>query len=204
MKEFLKKYWENLGISNEVIKAFLEVPREEFLLQKYKKIAYEDIALPSFKGQTISQPTTIAIMLNALELKKGETILEIGTGTGYNATLIAKIIGSKGKVYTTEIVKELVGFAKKNLKRVKIKNVEVIYTTELGIEGKKFDKIIVTAACSEIPENLLKQLKKRGIMVVPVGPRFGQKMLKIKKNKKLEIKDLGAFVFVPLIGKHGY
>ncbi|MBU3940976.1 MAG: protein-L-isoaspartate O-methyltransferase, partial [Nanoarchaeota archaeon] len=146
MKEFLKKYWENLGISNEVIKAFLEVPREEFLLQKYKKIAYEDIALPSFKGQTISQPTTIAIMLNALELKKGETILEIGTGTGYNATLIAKIIGSKGKVYTTEIVKELVGFAKKNLKRVKIKNVEVIYTTELGIEGKKFDKIIVTAA----------------------------------------------------------
>ena len=204
MKQLLAKYWENLGISKEIIKAFLNVPREEFLLPKYKEVAYEDIALPSLKGQTISQPTTIAIMLNALELKKGDTVLEIGAGTGYNAALISKTIGSKGKVFTTEIIPELAKFAKENLKRLKIKRVQVINTTELGIPGKKFDKIIVTAACSEIPSTLLDQLKPNGILVAPVGPRFGQRMLKIKKNKKLEITNLGAFVFVPLKGKHGY
>ena len=202
MKDLLIKYWKNLGISKEIIKAFLKVPREEFLLPKYKEIAYEDIALPSLKGQTISQPTTIAIMLNALELKKGDTVLEIGTGTGYNAALISKIVGPKGKVFTTEIISELAKFAKENLKR--LKGVQVIHTTELGIPGKKFDKIIVTAACSEIPSTLLDQLKPNGILVVPVGPKFGQRMLKIKKNKTLKITNLGAFVFVPLKGKHGY
>ncbi|MCX8147471.1 MAG: methyltransferase domain-containing protein, partial [Candidatus Woesearchaeota archaeon] len=146
----------------------------------------------------------IMIMLQALEPKESDKVLEIGTGSGYNAALLSKLVK---KVVTTEIIPELVEYAKKNLKKAGIKNVEVFHSD--GSRGHKkeapYDKIIVTAACPEIPLPLIEQLKENGIIVAPVGPLYSQKMIKgTKKKGKLVLEELGDFVFVPLKGKHGY
>ena len=141
------------------------------------------------------------------KLKKGEKVLEIGTCYGYNAVLIAEIVGSEGFVYTTEIVPELINISKKNIEKLKIKNIEVIETD--GSQGWKqkapYDKIIITAACPEIPKPIIEQLKVGGNIVAPVGPMFGQKMVKLTNLKKgFKEEYLGEFVFVPLKGKYGY
>ena len=144
-------------------------------------------------------------MLQALELKKGDKVLEIGTGSGYNAALIQEI--TKTTVYTTEIIASLIKLAKNNLKKAKIKKVKIFHYD--GSKGfpkfKPYDKIIVTAACPELPKELIKQLKIRGILVAPIGSKFSQQMYKITKLKnKLKIENLGNFIFVPLKGKYGY
>ncbi len=202
MKEFLIKRWESEGISKDVIDAFKKVKREDFVLEKYKDMAYKDVALPIIKEQTISQPSTVILMTNALEVKKGMKILEVGAGSGYQAALLSKLVGDKGKVISVDIIKELVDFAKENLKKAKIKNVEVVHGDgSLGYDkGAFYDRIIITAACPVIPSFVNKQLKKDGIAVVPVGARI-QRMIKIKSGR---IMDLGDFVFVPLKGKYGF
>lgn len=206
-KESLIGYWSNFGIvkNKKIIEAFKKVPREEFILRKYKKEAYADIALPIKAGQTISQPTTVVLMLDALNLKKGNKVLEVGTGSGYNAALISYIVGDKGFVYSTEIIKELVEFARTNLK--KYKNVKILKTD--GSRGYKkeapFDRIILTAGCPEIPKILIGQLKDKGVIVAPVGDVNVQRLVKCKKIKgKLVCEDLGDFMFVPLKGKFGW
>ena len=148
-------------------------------------------------------------MTQALELKARQKVLEIGTGSGYQAALIAYIIGSKGKVLTTEIVPELAEFAKANLKKAKIKNVTVMQIDgSLGYEKEApYDRIMITAASPKVPEHLLKQLKDKGILVVPVGDLYGQEMLRIRKAKgkgKVKSESLGRFAFVPLKGKEGF
>jgi len=202
MKEFLIKKWESEGISKEVIDAFKKVKREDFVLKEYRNVAYKDVALPIIENQTISQPSTVIIMTNALDVKKGMKVLEIGAGSGYQAALLSKLVGSKGKVVTVEIIKELVDFAKKNLKKAKIRNVNVIHGDgSLGYAKEKpYDRIIVTAACPRILDSYLKQLKKKGILIIPVGKGF-QRMIKVKEKRVI---DLGDFVFVPLKGKHGF
>jgi len=163
--------------------------------------------LPIGYEQTISQPTTVLIMTEALELKKGQKVLEVGAGSGYQAALIGNLVGAKGKVITTEIIPELAKFAKANLKKAKIKNAFVVeYDGSQGY-GKEapYDRIIVTAACPEIPKPLVDQLKEGGIIIAPVGSFLGQKMVKGTKRKGgLETYSLGDFVFVPLKGKYGY
>ncbi len=205
-KKALIEYWEKSGIVRDkrLIEAFLSVPREEFVLPTYRHRAYDDVALPIIAGQTISQPTTIMIMLQALEPKQDDIVLEIGAGSGYNAALLSKLVK---KVYTVEILEEVANYAKKNLEKLNIKNVEVIISDgSLGYKkAAPYDKIIVTAACPEIPKPLIEQLKDNGILVAPVGSLFEQKMLKVVKKKgKLIKQDLGEFVFVPLYGKHGF
>ena len=205
-KKALIEYWEKSGIVRDkrLIEAFLSVPREEFVLPTYRHRAYDDVALPIIAGQTISQPTTIMIMLQALEPKQDDIVLEIGAGSGYNAALLSKLVK---KVYTVEILEEVANYAKKNLEKLNIKNVEVIISDgSLGYKkAAPYDKIIVTAACPEIPKPLIDQLKDNGILVAPVGSLFEQKMLKVVKKKgKLIKQDLGEFVFVPLHGKHGF
>ena len=206
MKKALIRYWLKSGLvkDKKIIDAFKKIKREDFVLNE--KEAYLDIALPILKGQTISQPSTIVIMLEALELKKGDKVLEVGAGSGYNASLIAEII-KPGIVYTTEIIKELCDYTKKNLKKAGIKNVKMFNVD--GSKGldkyKHFDKIIITAACPRLPENLIKQLKVNGILVAPVDKGYCQEMLKvIKRRNKLDIKNLGDFVFVKLKGEFGY
>ena len=210
MRKALVDYWLKSGIvtNKRIIDAFLKVRRENFVLDKNQ--AYDDNALPILCGQTISQPTTIVIMLEALELKKGDKVLEIGTGSGYNSSLIAEII-KPGIVYTTEIIKELRDYANKNLKKAGIKNVKVFNVDgSKGLERyKHYDKIIVTAACPKIPEQLIDQLKFDGILLAPVDNGYCQSMLKItkrrdKKGIKKEIKNLGDFIFVKLRGEYGY
>ena len=204
-KQNLLNYWTRTGIvkNQELIKAFKKIKREDFVLNKEE--AYLDIALPIIKGQTISQPSTIMIMLESLELKKEDKVLEIGAGSGYNAALIAEVV-KPATVYTTEIIPELVEFAKNNLKKAKITNVKVLNTD--GSKGllkySPYSKIIVTAACPEIPQPLISQLKNNGILVAPVGS-YSQEMLKItKKNNKLIKEDFGSFVFVKLRGEYGF
>lgn len=207
-KQSLIDYW----ISNKIvtdkllIDAFKKVKREDFVLEAFRSDAYDDVPLPILKEQTISQPTTVMMMLGFLELKPGMNVLEIGAGSGYNAALMAEIVGKEGKVFTTETIEELVQFAKKNLKKAKITNVKVIHTD--GSKGwpaaAPYDRIICTAAAPKIPEVYINQLKEGGIIVIPVGPLYGQSMIKGKKIKgKLETENLGSFMFVPLVGKFG-
>jgi len=208
-KEQLISYWLKSGIvkNKRVIAAFKAVKREDFVLQEFRKEAYSDTALPIIAGQTISQPTTVVGMLEALELKPGMNILEIGAGSGYNAALMGKIIGKKGKVFTTEIIPGLVLFARQNLKKAGIENVKVIGTDgSIGyVAGSLYDRIIVTAASPEIPEELVQQLKEGGIIVIPVGDELGQTMIKARKiNGKLVKEELGEYIFVPLKGRFGY
>ncbi|MBW2973512.1 protein-L-isoaspartate O-methyltransferase [Candidatus Woesearchaeota archaeon] len=207
-KQALLDYWikNKIVTSKYIIDAFKKVKRENFVLKKFKSDAYEDVPLPILKEQTISQPTTVMMMLEFLELKPGMKVLEIGTGSGYNAALMAEIVGPKGKVITTETIEELVEFAKKNLKKSKITNVQVIHTD--GSKGwptaAPYDRIICTAAAPKIPEVYIKQLQEKGIIVIPVGPLYGQVMIRGKKIKgKLETERLGDFMFVPLTGKFG-
>ena len=201
-KEELIQYWESSGIIKDksVLDAFRCVPREEFMAKNVKALAYKDSAFPLMDKQTISQPRTVLLMLQALDVKEGMKVLEVGAGSGYNAALISMLVGKKGKVITTEIIKSLAEYATKRLKEYR--NVEVIHTD--GSQGyekeSKYDRIIVTAACKEIPQPLHNQLKNDGILLAPVGSSLKQILTKVTKTKK---ESLGEFVFVPLTGKFG-
>ena len=194
---------------DKALKAFQEVPRENFVLKEYRNKAYEDYPLPIPGNQTISQPTTVMLMTQALELEKNEKVLEIGTGSGYQAALISKIIGNKGRVVSIEILPELLKFAKANIKKCGIKNIDIIKAKENEIGFKEYapyDKIIVTAAMPEIPEWIYKQLKDGGIVVAPVGDEYSQEMIKVRKlfGNKYDVKRLGMFQFVPCKGQFGF
>ncbi|MBW2980903.1 protein-L-isoaspartate(D-aspartate) O-methyltransferase [Candidatus Woesearchaeota archaeon] len=208
-KESLIAYWQKSGLIKDkrLLESFRDVPREKFIPEGFLGEAYGDYPLPIGDGQTISQPTTVMIMTQALELKQGDKVLEVGAGSGYQAAIIAKMVGKKGKVITTEIVPSLVKFAKDNLKKIGIKNVKIVgWDGSQGYEKEApYNKIIVTAACPSIPKPLIEQLKDNGIIIAPVGATFGQRMIKgIKRKGALEKKSLGSFMFVPLKGKYGY
>lgn len=194
--------------SDAVIKAFRKVRREEFCIDECKDEAYEDRSLPINARQTISQPTTVAIMTEALYLKKGQKVLEIGAGSGYQAAIIAEVIGKTGILYTIERIDELAEFAEKNLKHEGYNVKVIVGDGSLGLENKApFDRIIVTACSPKVPETLKSQLKVDGKIVIPVGPEYrAQDMLVLTKKSKNEFleENLGPFSFVPLIGKEGW
>lgn len=201
-KQELIDYWKNKNIiTNEnILKAFQDVKRENFVLKEYEEGAYEDVPLPIGYESTISQPTTIMIMLQALDIKENQKVLEIGTGSGYTAALISKI-NKKGKIYSIDIIPEVIEIAKKNIEKENIKNIKLFCKD--GKNGLKefapFDRILVNAACKEIPKELISQLKINGILVAPIGPEYQQKMIKITKEKdKLNEEYLGDFVFVKM------
>jgi len=204
-KSTLIKQWKESITDNKVLEAFKKVKREDFILKQYRKMAYEDIPLPLFNDQTISQPYTVVFMLQALEVKESQKILEIGTGSGYNAALLSILVGNKGKVFTLEIIPELADFSKNNLKNYK--NVKVIKTDgSKGLqEEAPFDRIIYTAAVPKINEFILNQLKDPGIFLAPIGDEISQELIKIRKEKlQLKKENLGNFIFVPLKGKYGF
>ncbi|RLE81389.1 MAG: protein-L-isoaspartate O-methyltransferase [Thermoprotei archaeon] len=200
--------------SQKVARAMLKVPRECFVPTKYARYAYEDSPLPTLCGQTISAPHMCALMCEELDLKKGEIVLEIGTGSGYHAALCAEIVapqGSKnpGHVYTLEIFWQLVCFARRNLERagyldrVSVFNADGSFTLPFRIN---FDKILVTASAPRIPETLIKRLKVGGRMVIPIGGTFIQELIVVDKvaEDKYITKSRGGCVFVKLLGKHGF
>ncbi len=189
--------------SPEIILAFRKIPRENFVLPEFEAEAYEDIPLPILFGQTISAPHMYAIMLELAQIKKGEKVLEIGTGSGYGAALLSKLVGRR-KVYSIEVIPELAEFARNNLAKTKIKNVQVIEGNgNLGLPEKApFDKIIVTAGAPEIPPALVEQLKQGGKIIIPVDKDgFQELLVGVKKNGKMQYTSHGEVVFVPLVKK---
>ena len=190
----------------KVEKAFLETPRELFIPEKIKEYAYVDTPLEIGNGQTISAPHMVAIMCEALDVKEGQKILEIGAGSGYHAAIVSKIIGKKGHIYTVERIKKLAENAKQNLKKANITNVTVkIGDGSQGLqEFAPYDIIYVTCAAPDIPEPLIEQLKDPGQILIPVGQRICELMLLDKKDDKITSKNLGGCAFVPLIGKYGH
>ncbi len=192
----------------KIVEAFRKIPRHFFVTEEFLHSAYHDIALPTIGTSTISQPTTVAIMTEALSPKEGEKILEVGTGSGWQACILAYCVGEKGRVITIEINPRLVEFAKRNIAKVGIKNVKVVLGDgSLGYpEEAPFDKIMVTAASPSVPKPLLEQLKVGGRLVIPVGDVYSQRMMVIDKKSEdeFEEKDLGEFVFVKLRGKYGF
>ena len=192
--------------SKEVEDAMLSIRREDFVPPSVRRYAYDDTPLEIGFGQTISAPHMVAMMCEELELKKGLKILEIGAGSGYHAAVISRIIGEEGKVYSIERIAELAEFARKNLEKAGIKNVEVIEGDgSLGLpEYAPYDRILVTCSAPDIPEPLIEQLKEGGIILIPVGRTFSVLIKGIKKGKRLERKEICGCAFVPLIGKYGF
>lgn len=200
--------------SKKVRKAMLKVPREEFVLPEYRKYAYVDSPLPILKGQTISAPHMVALMCEVADLDVGHRVLEIGTGSGYHAAVIAEIVAPeesprKGHVYTIERIPELAEFAKENLERTGYSDrvTVIIGDGTLGYPEKApYDRMIVTAAAPKPPEPLLEQLKVGGKLVIPIGSRYLQHLYVIEKRGAKEFKRnvITPCVFVPLVGEYGW
>ena len=204
-KEMLVSYCEG-RLSPPVLDSFKNTPREKFVLSSLTDRAYEDNPLPILRGKTISQPSTVLVMTEALQLHQGLKILEVGTGSGYQASIMGNII-KPSQVYTTEVIPELVQFAKNNIAKVKLKNITVIeHDGSQGLpEHAPFDRIIMTAACPDVPNHLLDQLSENGILLAPVGTLENQQLIRIiKHNGIVEQESLGEFLFSPLVGKHGF
>ena len=189
------------GITDEkVLNAINEIPRHYFLDSAFEKVAYEDRAFPIAESQTISQPYTVAYQTQLLEVKPYEKVLEIGTGSGYQSIVLSKI---GAKVYTIERQKKLFDAHRDFILRTQHPNIKYFYGD--GYEGlptfAPFDKIIVTAAAPAVPPKLLEQLKKGGVMVIPVGEGAVQKMLRITKNEDGTTTEnvLEKFSFVPMV-----
>ena len=199
-KRLIEKLREK-GIKKEILEAIEKIDRGDFVLEKNLDEAYEDHPLSIGYGQTISQPYTVAFMLQELELKKGDKVLEIGTGSGWNAALISDIIGGEGKVHTVEIVDELAEKAKGKLKNYK--NI-IVFNGDAShgfVKYAPYNKIILTAAPLKIAEEFKGQLADNGILLAPVG-EYTQKLIKLIRNgNKFTEIERGDFIFVPLVSK---
>ena len=186
--------------SDNVISAFFNISRAEYLTDDLKKLSTLDEPIPLGHGQTMSAPHMVAMMLELLDIRQGQNILEIGTGSGWNAALLAELVGPEGNIVTIETVEELHNLSKINLDE--FFNVECV----LG-DGKKgykeqspYDRIIVTCAADEIPKDLVNQLKDGGIIVIPLGSQLMQELTKgTKKGKLIEKENHGACRFVPFV-----
>lgn len=191
----------------EITNAFKKIKRQDFLWTEDKEIAEVNSPISIGYGQTISQPLTVAFMLELLQPQDSDKILDVGSGSGWTCALLAEIVGPKGKIYGLEIVPELKNFAEENINKYNFikKGVVQIFCTD-GYGGLPkaagFDKIIVAAASEEIPKKLLEQLKVGGRMVIPIGRQYESQDIvlinKISKNK-FKKKIYPGFVFVPLV-----
>ena len=184
--------------NNRLLHAMENTPRHLFIPKSLNDFAYTDRPLPIGDGQTISQPYIVAIMTELLILKGHEKVLEIGTGSGYQAAILSQLVDT---CYTIELIKDLADSASALLKRQDYNN--VVAKCDDGYKGwpghAPFDCIIITAAPEEIPENLVEQLKVDGIMVVPVGKYFQQLLLITKTEKGIRKKNIIPVRFVPMV-----
>ena len=193
-------------LTNEKVEsAFRTIPRHEFVVPSELARAYYNEPLSIMNNQTISQPGVVSRMTEWLDIKAGQKILEIGTGSGWQTAILSYMVGN-GTVYSIERHSELVNFARENLEKLGIDNVHVILGDgSLGYPEKSpYDRIIITAACTEIPLPLLEQLDENGLIIAPVGD-LSQSMILLKKisGEIVEIKNESNYIFVPLLGKFG-
>lgn len=186
-----------------VLEAMETVPRHEFVPEEYLQSAYSDGPLPIGYGQTISQPHIVAVMTELLELEPGDRVLEIGTGSGYQAAILAELVD---EVYTMEIIPELAGSARECLEGLGYENIR--FSNADGYFGWEehapYDAIIVTAAPDHVPQPLVQQLKEGGRMVIPVGPVGWYQTLWLitKEDGEAQYHNKGGVQFVPLTGEH--
>lgn len=195
---------EGRGVRNpEVLAAMMSVPRHEFVPDQYLSQSYADHPLPIGYGQTISQPYIVALMTEYLGLEKGDRVLEIGTGSGYQAAILAEL---ETMVYTVEIIPELTSSAEERLLNLGFNNIEIMNADGyLGWEEyAPFDAVIVTAAPDHLPQPLIQQLAEGGRLIIPIGPIGAVQTLWLFENIDGELLalNLGPVSFVPLTGEH--
>src|SRR3989344_5252198 len=186
-------------LGNPLIRrAFESVDRADFVGDDYKFEAYEDYAIPIGYEQTISQPTTVAFMLELLDAKEGDKVLDIGSGSGWTVALLSKIVGESGEVTGVEIIPELVALGKKNIEKYAGKNVKIekIDSKRLVNDNKFYDRVLVSASAPELPPDLIPRLLPGGILVIPIK----ESIWRIKKiaDGKVDSKEYPGFIFVPL------
>jgi protein-L-isoaspartate(D-aspartate) O-methyltransferase len=204
-ERMVKNQLASRNIADEgVLQAMGKIPRHLFISEALAGEAYNDHPVPIGEKQTISQPYIVAIMTEALELQGKENTLEIGTGSGYQTAILAEL---SSRVYTIERIKSLLVDARKLLAQLGYSN--VLFKAFDGTLGWKeyapFDAIMVTAGAPSLPEPLMDQLADNGRMVIPVGDRYTQELIKVtKKGENLEQESLGGCRFVDLIGIHGW
>jgi protein-L-isoaspartate(D-aspartate) O-methyltransferase len=190
---------------NKVLSVFRKVPRHRFVDPAMCEDAYRDFPLSIGRGQTISQPYIVALMVQLLDVAEGDKVLEIGTGSGYETAILSEL---GANIFSIERIELLAIKAEKVLKKFGYKNVHIkTGDGTLGWqESAPFDKIIVTAGSLDIPGQVLGQLSRGGKMVIPIGSRFSQRLILSEKDKKGGIfkKDICGCVFVPLVGKYGW
>lgn len=204
LRNKLVKKLKEKGISDDrVLTAIAKVPRHVFFDEALLNHAYEDKAFPIGEGQTISQPYTVAFQTEKLSIKPGDKVLEIGTGSGYQACVLLEM---GAKLYTIEYNRKLYERTKEFLPKMGYKPFFFFGDGSKGIPAKApFDKIIVTAGAPIVPDALTDQLAEGGILIIPVGDRETQTMTYIeKKDGKLHMKKLSSFAFVPLLGEQGW
>ena len=204
-EEMVQNQIEARGIHDpRVLAAFRKVPRHLFVSEALMDQAYGDFPLPIGEQQTISQPFIVAEMTQALELGKDDRVLEIGTGSGYQAAILAEIVF---RVYTIERIYPLYVKTRKLFDKLQYHNIVTRYSdgTTGWSDESPFDAIIVTAGAPEIPEALIKHLAAGGRMVIPVGNQFSQDLIKVNKNNGgIQTTSLGGCRFVKLLGEHGW
>jgi len=200
-RENLLHYLDHEIADKRVTEAMRRVPREAFVSPEQREVAYDDRPLGIGFGQTISQPFIVALMVQALELDGHEQVLELGTGSGYEAAILAELAQ---KVVTVECIPELAESARQVLDKLGYLNIEVHMAGKtLGWpDGAPYDAIVVSAGAPSVPQVLLEQLAWDGRLVIPVGSRWQQDLLKVTKLKKgNRTENLGGCYFVPLIGE---
>lgn len=202
MKQLIESLIKNGYLKTpEIINAFYKIDRADFISEKLKNEAYANTPLPIGYGQTISQPLTVAFMLELLRPAKGDKILDIGSGSGWQSSLLAHIAGEKGKVFAIERIFELSKLGKNNSEKYGFKNLEfIVGDGSVGYEKEApYDKIIAAAASEKIPSALKTQLKISGRLVIPVQNSIW--LVVKKKEDEYEEREFPGFVFVPLISE---
>jgi protein-L-isoaspartate(D-aspartate) O-methyltransferase len=200
-RQSLLQYLDHEIADNRVVDAMRRVPREAFVSPEQHHAAYDDRPLSIGFGQTISQPFIVALMVQALELRGDEKVLELGTGSGYEAAILAELAQ---QVVTVECIPELAESAKQVLDKLGYSNIDVhVAGRTLGWpEGAPYDAMIVSAGAPTVPQVLVEQLTWNGRLVIPVGSRWQQELLSVTKLRKgNQIENLGGCYFVPLIGE---
>jgi len=190
-------------ITPHIVEAFKKVSRANFMIDEYKNMADVDNAFPIGHGQTISQPSTVAFMLEKLQPQLGQKVLDIGSGSGWTTALLAHIVGEKGKIYAVEINPKIFEFGRKNVKRLGFKNIEFINADASGGLAKfsPYDRILVSAEVHKIPVEIKKQLGEAGRAIIPSEGALTL-IERIGRNKFRE-ERFPFFAFVPMRGKHG-
>lgn len=185
--------------TERIVEALKKIDRIKFVRPEFESRAYDDVPLPIHAGQTISQPTTVAFMLELLQPQPGERIMDVGAGSGWTTALLAELVGPQGYVYGVELMPDLIEFGRQNLNKSQIRNASIIPAKKtLGIpEEAPFDRILVSAYSREIPADLIEQLVMNGRMVIPIN----HSVIKIDRMSEDEIEEdaYPGFVFVPLI-----